>query len=387
MGEWQETPLSTVASLRLKTVDPSLLGDQLVEHYSIPAYDSGSAEIVPASQIQSNKFAVPDDAVLVSRMNPHIPRVWHIKSRGSHPRLCSTEFVPLLPRQPYASYFLYQLCRSPKFLGSVAELTTGTTGSHQRVERSALLCIPVPLPPLSEQRAIAEVLGALDDKIEANRRVAERVEHLAIDVSATMIATRTVGSVAEVHRDLVSTAAFASQVVEHFSLPAFDSSRLPCVENGDVIKSGKFLLDGPTVLVSKLNPRIPRVWMAVPTGGCSAVTSTEFVGLVPTTDYPVEVLWVLCASAKFSSQLAEMARGTTGSHQRVSVDDVLSLKVPDPEMLGKDIMEIIAAAVGLAGTLRKESLHLASLRDALLPKLLSGELRVRDAESLVEEAV
>lgn len=263
--------------------------------------------------------------------------------------------------------------------------STGVPSIAQPV--SYLRSLHIRLPPLSEQRAIAEVLGALDDKIEANRRIAERVERLAIDVSVSTMATTTVGDVAEVHRDLVSTAAFASQEVEHFSLPAFDSSRLPCVENGDGIKSGKFLLNGPTVLVSKLNPHISRVWMAVPTGACSAVTSTEFVGLVPSGDYPVEVLWALCASAEFSSQLAEMVKGTTGSHQRVSVDDVLSLKVPDPEVLGKEVMEIITAAVGLAGTLRKESLRLATLRDALLPKLLSGDLQVRDPESLEAQAV
>ncbi len=245
----------------------------------------------------------------------------------------------------------------------------------------------VELPPVSEQRGIAEVLGALDDKIEANRAIAERVERLATALPASAVASTTVGLVAGFGRKLVSTAHFAGQDVEHFSLPAFDANRRPVVENGDGIKSGKFLLEGPTVLVSKLNPHIPRVWMATPTGTCPAITSTEFVGLVPTNDYPVEVLWSLCASTEFSSQLTEMVKGTTGSHQRVSADDVLRLKVPDPRALRSEVIEIITAAVRLAGMLRNESVRLATLRDTLLPKLLTGELRVRMPPELVGRAV
>ncbi len=282
--------------------------------------------------------------------------------------------------------FFYYLLRylNPNFVGIARNKQTTGLG---HVTRRDLEAIEAALPPFSEQRAIAEVLGALDDKIDANQRIVETVERVAIYISWSKMATTTVGEVAGVHRDFVSASVFANQEVEHFSLPAFDSSRSPRVENGTAIKSGKFLLNGPTVLVSKLNPHIPRVWMAVPTGARSAVTSTEFVGLVPSYDYPVEVLWSLCASAQFSSQLAEMVRGTTGSHQRVSVDDVLTLKVPDPEEIGEDVREVVAAAVGLAGTLRQESLRLATLRDALLPRLLSGDLQVRNFESLEAQAV
>jgi len=282
--------------------------------------------------------------------------------------------------------FFYYLLRylNPNFVGIARNKQTTGLG---HVTRRDLETIEAALPPLSEQRAIAEVLGALDDKIEANRRVAARAERLATTLPPLAVASTTVGSVAGVCRKLVPTAYFAGQDVEHFSLPAFDANRLPLVESGDGIKSGKFLLERPTVLVSKLNPHIPRVWMAAPTGTCPAVTSTEFVGLVPSDDYPVEVLWALCASAEFSSELAEMVKGTTGSHQRVSADDMLTLKVPDPQSLGQEVTEIISAAVGLAGTLRKQSVRLATLRDALLPKLLSGELQVRDPESLTAQAV
>jgi type I restriction enzyme S subunit len=279
--------------------------------------------------------------------------------------------------------FAYYLFLAPSVNRQLAATATGTKILHTSPQRIAGLTVL--LPPLTDQRAIAAVLGALDDKIEANRTLVEMAERLAISLPASTIATTTVGAIAAVYRKLVSTASFASRSVEHFSLPAFDAERLPIVENGDGIKSGKFLLERATVLVSKLNPHIPRVWMATPSEVRPAITSTEFVGLVPTADYPVAALWALCASSAFSSQLIEMVKGTTGSHQRVSPEDVLALEVPDPRTLAQETTETIAATVGLAGTLRRESVHLATLRDTLLPRLLSGELRVRDAEAAVEE--
>jgi type I restriction enzyme S subunit len=247
--------------------------------------------------------------------------------------------------------------------------------------------LPVVVPTLPEQQAIAEVLGALDDKIDANRNVAVRAEALAIRLPELVEETTSLGAVAHSDQKTVATSYFAGKEVEHFSLPAFDAGRLPIVESGDEIKSGKCLLEGPTVLVSKLNPHIPRVWMATLGGALPAVTSTEFLGLTPATDYPTEVLWALCASDGFRSQLLEMVKGTTGSHQRVSREDILALQIPDPEAMDRGAWETIAALVCLADGLRREAARLASLRDTLLPRLLSGEQRLRVAQDLVQEAV
>jgi type I restriction enzyme S subunit len=194
-------------------------------------------------------------------------------------------------------------------------------------------------------------------------------------------------SLASIVRKGVPTTFFANRNVEHFSLPAFDAGALPAIEAGDAIKSGKNLLEGATVLVSKLNPRIPRVWMAVPSGTLPAVTSTEFIGLTPVRDDSVEVLWALCNAPGFSSQLGERVKGTTGSHQRVAPEDVLTVEIPDPRLLDESAKTTITLAVRLAGTLRRESSRLTNLRNALLPKLLSGEIRVGDAEAVVGDAV
>jgi len=277
--------------------------------------------------------------------------------------------------------FLYHLLLT----AGLPSLSEGSALPYLRASDLARHLVVV--PPLCEQRAIAEVLGALDDKIEANGRTLRRCEDVAQLLPALYTPSTTVAAVAEIRRKLISPSSFAEREVDHFSLPAFDNGALPVTEAGASVKSGKFILDQPAVLISKLNPRIPRVWLGVPNADRLAITSTEFVMLVPKGDVRTEVLWSMCASPSFCAGLVEMAKGTTGSHQRVAAEDVLNVAVPDPASFSDVTTDVIVASVRLARALKQESSNLEAVRDALLPKLLSGELRVRDAELAVSEAV
>ena len=74
--------------------------------------------------------------------------------------------------------FLRWVIASASFTNHVLGLQTGTAVPH--ISASQIKEYKISLPPLAEQRAIAEVLGALDDKVEANRRMADVARNLAI---------------------------------------------------------------------------------------------------------------------------------------------------------------------------------------------------------------
>jgi type I restriction enzyme, S subunit len=242
----------------------------------------------------------------------------------------------------------------------------------------------VKLPQRLKQTAIAEVLGSLDDRINSNLRVSHAAERLAVGKLAQLDRTVLLADIAESRREVRTD--FDNTIVDHFSLPAFDAGRLPerCI--GSSIKSGKSLMTEPVVLVSKLNPHIPRVWHALPEPGVMALASTEFCALRPKTDTTSQELWAACASNDFAASLLERVTGTTGSHQRVHLDDVLRVPVKDPRIATRHDAQVVVDLVDRAHAARVESVRLTSLRDALLPRLLSGALRVRDAETLVGEA-
>jgi len=137
-------------------------------HFSLPAFDSGRAAVVePGTAIGSNKFRVPPGAVLVSRLNPRIPRIW-APADIPEQAVCSTEFLVLVPKGEVSRTFLHAVCSSPGFCEQMELAATGTTGSRQRMNPADALKIETPFPPmLSEQTAIAAVLSDMDAEIAA----------------------------------------------------------------------------------------------------------------------------------------------------------------------------------------------------------------------------
>src|SRR5450631_1940594 len=94
---WRSMVLSDVVELGRSRVDPRLMDPAAsVIHYSIPAFDNSGLPVEqPAREIQSHKFVVDQDAVLVSLLNPRIPRTWRVQ--GSSRSICSTELAVLVP--------------------------------------------------------------------------------------------------------------------------------------------------------------------------------------------------------------------------------------------------------------------------------------------------
>ncbi len=246
--------------------------------------------------------------------------------------------------------------------------------------------LPLWVPVIKEQEAIAEVLGALDDKIAANCELMRTAESLMVALAEDLPRTAPLASIAELVKHQISVDVLAGLgEVSHYSLPAFDQHRLPVQEAGEAIKSGKFHLERAVVLLSKLNPRIPRVWnVAVPER--NAVASTEFLVLSPQ-NLPTAALWAVLAGTQSRSYMQERAAGTSGSHQRVRPVDAMAMPVPDEGAFSQDLLAQLESLGAVAQATREESRTLAELRDTLLPALMDGTIRVKDAVAAAEEVL
>jgi len=283
--------------------------------------------------------------------------------------------------------YLAYLIRSPRFTDYVLGVQTGTAVPH--ISAAQIRDFEFCLPPLRTQQAIAAVLGALDDKIAVNERIAGVAEQLAAALAShTMWDTTTpLREIVDQTRDQVIPESINAKLIAHYSLPSFDASRLPETVEPWRIKSGKFQVVGAAVLLSKLNPSIPRVWNVDPSPSMPALASTEFLVLKPKAGITTHEVWAVCSQPEFFEELVGKATGTSNSHQRVRPADILSTEVVDPRSMTDVVRGQIASLSRKAMRVRVESQVLAQLRDTLLPKLISGELRVRDAEKAVEEAL
>jgi type I restriction enzyme, S subunit len=294
---------------------------------------------------------------------------------------------------------------STRFLAYALETTDIAgylTGSTQpKLTKANLEVIELAVPSFDEQVAIAALLGSLDAKIDFNRSYRTSLERLAselygawfvdfeyaaelVDSSAGPLpeswSTGRLSDIAVRITGPVNPSRAPDEVFEHFSIPAFDKTELPELCVGASILSSKTRLADEAILVSKLNPQFKRVWDARPGGAGTAVCSTEFVALHPQDGVPVSYLHAIVRfDDVFAEHLRSHTTGTTGSRQRVSPGDVLSAPIVVPstdglvayDRLARPIFDRLHAAL-------VESASLAELRDALMPKLISGELEVTD---------
>jgi type I restriction enzyme S subunit len=286
----------------------------------------------------------------------------------------------------------------------------------------------VPRPPLPEQHAIAHILGTLDDKIELNRKMNETLEAITraifkswfvdFDLVRAKAEGRDTGlpreiadlfpsefeeselgmmprgwrvgsvsDIARVQKDSINPSPYPNEEFDHYSIPAFDDGRWPKKERGEEIKSNKFLVPAGAVLLSKLNPRFPRVWLPDVSVEGRSICSTEFLVALPKEGSTREYLYGLFTSKSFADVFATLVTGTSSSHQRVKSEYLGSMKVILPTLLVVQAFSERCRAVfeQISSSLR-ESRLLAFTRDALLPKLLSGELRIHDTDRFLKEA-
>jgi len=283
------------------------------------------------------------------------------------------------------SRFLYHWLSSPEFVEQAGYLKSATDMAPY-ISLKDLGSTRIDLPPLGTQQAIAEVLGALDDKIAVNGKVIESASDLMVVLVASLAPNMAPVPLAELARSVkVALAPAEMREVRHYSLPAFDAGQLPTRDSGTTILSAKLQVNEPSVLLSRLNPRIPRVW-DVPQPAQPAVASTEFLVLDPDT-VSTGALWAALSQPSTLARLQELARGTSGSHQRVRPDDAMTVHLPDVRKLSAVQMKMICDLSLRRHVARSESVALAELRDTLLPHLMSGRITVREAEKQVEEAL
>ena len=271
------------------------------------------------------------------------------------------------------------------------ELLAAATGStFPNVSRLQLSELPVALPSAAVRTEISGLLGALDDKIESNQAVVTRAEQLIDEIAeqkATDLPTVALSEVCSLSKSTWKPDTSSDQTVHLYSLPAFDEGAVPEQAAVSSIKSNKTLMDRPGILVSRLNPRISRMWWVETDATPVSVCSPEFAYLTAGDMHGLACTWLAVRSPKFRGDFIDRVTGTSGSHQRVRPADLMTIGVPDYRSLAEHTQITVLTLLHLISARRQQSVTLAELRSALLPELMSGRMRVDEAGCLVSEAL
>lgn len=429
-GEWQTLPFSEAISINPKV---SLTRGATYPFVDMAAINSDSRCVCMSEEREfkggGSRFQAGD--TLLARITPCL-------ENGKIARFCapvgtvahgSTEFIVIRGREEVSSTaYAYYLTKWENVRGYAISQMTGTSG-RQRVPTASLDHLDVPLPPLPEQHKIADILGSLDDKIELNRRMNRTLEAMAraifkawfvdfepvkakaagaggfrgmpqaiFDQLPERFTDTELGPVPEGWDvvplselvELVGGGTPKRKMAEYWggNIPWFSVRDAP--DNGDLWvidteekitqrgvdnSSAKILREGTTIISAR--GTVGRLALtAVPMAmnqSCYGVQGADGVG-----DFFVYFT--------LHHAVAELQQRTHGSVfdtiTRKTFDALMRVR-PGPESL-REFENVVAPFLMMMRGNLFQNRYLASIRDTLLPKLISGEVRVPVDEGVAD---
>ena len=381
-----------------------------------------------SDQVTSLKSRFRAGDVLFGKLRPYFRKVVQPSFSG----MCSTDILVVRPRHGVDRRFLFYFMAQPSFVEEASRASEGT--KMPRAKWEYLERLPLRLPSLPEQGAIARVLGTLDDKIELNRRMNQTLEEICRalfkfwfvdfgpvrakmegrwkkgeslpgmpadmwDLWPSEFEESEIGEIPKgwTVRPLAEVATF-TRGVSYRGEDLADSETalvsLKCAGRGGVYREdglkpyrGKYkesqIVESGDVVVSHTDV----TQRAEVIGRAYRVrTSLRFSRLVASLDMAIvrpngvglsrEYLAFSLSEERFRDHAYGYTNGTTVLHLSSQALPDYPLLIPPSDVV-RDFSRAVSLQNGLLDEHGIESELLGHLRDTLLPKLLSGEIRVK----------
>ncbi len=256
---------------------------------------------------------------------------------------------------------------------------TGTTVIG--IKQTELRKINLVIPPLLEQRAIAGILGTLDDKIEVNRRMNTTLESMARAefrqrfVENEEVANWKVGRLGDVAENIrrAANAEDLEPETHYIGLEHMPRASIALTEwgNASELASNKFVFKEGEFLFGKLRPYFHKVGIAPIDGVCS----TDILVVAPKSPEWYGFVLGHISSMELINYTDAASTGT--KMPRTNWSDIAKYEVAIPPVqIAKKFNEMFLPMAQQIRVNIMQSRTLGRLRDILLPKLISGEIRV-----------
>ena len=166
--KWPTGSLGSIAILDRQSIHPSEV-DAATPYLGLEHLDGDGGidctQTVGSAELKSNKFQFSDRHILFGKLRPYLRKIVRPEFSG----ICSTDIIPILPKEGVSRDYLFYFLRTP---ATVNLATSRSSGANlPRLDPKQLASFQIPLPPLDEQKRIAEILDKAD-ALRAKRRAA-----------------------------------------------------------------------------------------------------------------------------------------------------------------------------------------------------------------------
>ena len=166
--KWPTGALNSIAILDRQSIHPSEV-EAATPYLGLEHLDGDGGidriQTVGSASLKSNKFQFSDRHVLFGKLRPYLRKIVRPEFSG----VCSTDIIPILPKEGVSRDYLFYFLRTPDTVNLATSRCSGA--NLPRLGPKQLASFQIPLPPLAEQKRIAEILDAAA-ALRAKRREA-----------------------------------------------------------------------------------------------------------------------------------------------------------------------------------------------------------------------
>ncbi|WP_078919211.1 restriction endonuclease subunit S [Streptomyces sp. NRRL S-481] len=402
MSEWRTVRFEEILSspLRNGVSYPSKMRGQgipMVNMREIFAYDiirDQECELVPLKEHELGNSLLAEGDLLFARQSLTYEGAGRCVLVGAseRPRTWESHLIRARINRKLADpRFIYYYFRSAKGRRNIETIINQVAAAG--IRGSDLKKLQVPIPPLRRQVEISALLGALDDMIAVNERIVITSRELGLALFAQAVAQEAGMEVSVESVSCVLTRGVAPKYSE--SPDEMMVLNQKCIRGGrvsltparrtlrDKVKAPKLLVRNDVLVNSTGVGTLGRValWTSD-----EAATVDSHITIVRFDEAQVDPICAGFAMLRAQPEIEAMGEGSTGQTElrRTQLGE-LEISLPSKERQ-RELRPKLDSLEARAGQAVHESRALATLRDTLLPQLMSGRLRVKDAEKIVEDA-
>jgi len=387
-ANWKVVRLGRVADILTQTIDPFENPDEQFLLYSFEAYDNFKApEIRLGGEIRSSKIILSNNCVLFARLNPRKERVWKVKINKNYINITSTEFVPFTPKINLDLEYLYWVLKTI-ILPRAQKNISGTTRSRERVSKEFLANLPIPLPPLPEQKRIVEILSLAEDLIKRQKEAIALIDKILMAKFLEMFgdpATNPKGWEIKRLEEVTQISPSKYEVMRKSNCFFIPMELIPQGEKiftdykimkFKEIKSGIAVSPGD-LLIAKITPCFENGKIGfvpkIPTGFFMATTEVHPIRLKGN-NIDLRFLYYLLRHKKIKEYLKNQMTGTSG-RKRIPQKALVRLQIPLPPIhLQQQFAQIVEEFEKKRKEMQSTLETLESLFKVLQKKAFTGEL-------------